>query len=125
MTQCEACPADTDTGGRGQTRRGEAARTPLAETYDVALLDLDGVVYRGGEAVAGAAGAIGAARERGMRFAFVTNNASRSPAAVAAHLRDLGVVADEAEVVTSAQAAARLLAERLAPGSPVDRKSVV
>jgi glycerol 3-phosphatase-2 len=92
---------------------------PLCEAYDVALLDLDGVVYIGHRAVPGAADALGRARAAGMRTAFVTNNAFRTPAAVAALLTELGVAAAVDDVVTSAQAAARLLARRLAPGAPV------
>ena len=54
-----------------------------------------------------------------MHLAYVTNNASRTPGTVAQHLRDLGVEVDDADVVTSAQAAARLLAERLPDGAAV------
>jgi glycerol 3-phosphatase-2 len=85
------------------------SREPLCTAYDVALLDLDGVVYRGAEPVPGAAGAIAAARAAGMRVAFVTNNAARTPATVAAHLAAVGVPAAPEDVVTSAQAAATLL----------------
>ncbi|TQK70895.1 HAD superfamily hydrolase (TIGR01450 family) [Nocardioides sp. SLBN-35] len=92
---------------------------PLAEAYDLAMLDLDGVVYIGHEAVDGAAGHIGRARMAGMRVAFITNNASRSAAVVAEHLRDLGVTAQPADVVTSAQAASRVLAERFGAGARV------
>jgi glycerol 3-phosphatase-2 len=92
---------------------------PPATEYDVALLDLDGVVYTGQGAVPQAVPALARAREAGQRLAFVTNNASRSPSAVAAHLTRLGVAATAADVVTSAQAAATLIAERLPPGSPV------
>lgn len=92
---------------------------PLAETYDVALLDLDGVVYIGPHAIEHAATTLQEARARGMRLAFVTNNAARPPASVAEHLTELGIAASSEEVVTSAQAAARLLAERVAPGAPV------
>jgi HAD superfamily hydrolase (TIGR01450 family) len=96
-----------------------AAARPLAELYDVALLDLDGVVYIGAHAVPHARDALHAARENGMRLAFVTNNAARTPPAVAAHLRELGIPADPAEVITSAQAAAHYLADLLAPGAAV------
>jgi glycerol 3-phosphatase-2 len=92
---------------------------PLAGVYDAALLDLDGVVYLGGAPIPGAADALGQARQHGMRLAFVTNNASRSPSAITAQLIGLGVRATIADVVTSAQAAARLLAERLPAGSAV------
>ncbi len=91
----------------------------LAETYDVALVDLDGVIYVGSEPVQHAAPALAWARSAGMRLAFVTNNAARPPEAVAEQLTDLGVMASAAEVVTSAQAAARLLAERLPAGARV------
>ncbi|MEP7053815.1 MAG: HAD-IIA family hydrolase [Actinomycetota bacterium] len=91
----------------------------LSRAYDAALLDLDGVVYRGTQAVAHAAQALRAAEAEGMRLTFVTNNASRTPEEVAAVLRGAGVDADPAEVATSAQAAARLLADRLEPGAAV------
>ncbi|MFB4302990.1 HAD-IIA family hydrolase [Actinomadura sp. NTSP31] len=92
---------------------------PLSEAYDVALLDLDGVVYTGRRPVPAAAESLAKARAAGQRLAFVTNNASRTPSAVAALLNDVGVPARADDVVTSAQAAARLLAERLPAGSEV------
>nr|WP_237703149.1 HAD-IIA family hydrolase [Candidatus Protofrankia datiscae] len=96
-----------------------ASPAPLVDVHDAALMDLDGVVYRGSEAVPHAAPAIAAARGRGMRVVFVTNNALRTPARVAERLRSFGVPAAPADVVTSAQAAARLLAERLPRGAAV------
>ena len=93
-------------------------RAPAAE-YDVALLDLDGVVYSGPQAIEGAPQALTRARKAGLRLAFVTNNASRSPSAVAEHLSRLGVPATAADVVTSAQAAATVIANRFPPGSAV------
>jgi HAD superfamily hydrolase (TIGR01450 family) len=92
---------------------------PLAEAYDVGVLDLDGVVYIGHDPVPGAADALAKARAAGMRIAFATNNASRTPGATAALLTSLGVPAAAEDIVTSAQAAARLLAERLPAGSKV------
>ena len=97
--------------------RGSAE--PLDTAYDVALLDLDGVVYLGGTAIPGAAEALRKADAAGMRLAYVTNNAFRTPAAIAALLTSIGVPAAQEDVVTSAQAAARLLAERLPAGAPV------
>jgi HAD superfamily hydrolase (TIGR01450 family) len=96
-----------------------AASPPPATVHDVALLDLDGVVYVGPDAVPGAAEAIEAAAARGLRSVYVTNNASRPPLAVAEQLRSLGVPADEADVVTSAQLAAGILAQRLPAGAKV------
>jgi glycerol-1-phosphatase len=92
---------------------------PLWDAYDVAMLDLDGVVYIGPEAVPGAAAHLAAASAAGLHLAYVTNNASRPPSVVAAHLRELGIDVDDRDVVSSAQAAARLLAERLPRGAAV------
>jgi glycerol-1-phosphatase len=95
------------------------AERPLDETYDLAVLDLDGVVYVGSKAVPGAVRGLRAARAAGMHLAFLTNNAARPPAQVAAHLRELGVPAEDHDVVTSAQAAARLVARQVPAGSRV------
>src|SRR5258706_9173202 len=92
---------------------------PPAASYDVALLDLDGVVYSGPDPIDGAVDALAAARKAGLRLAFVTNNASRSQSAIAEHLTGLGVMARSAAVVTSAQAAATLVANRFPAGSAV------
>lgn len=97
--------------------RGSAR--PLAEGYDVALLDLDGVVYLGTQVIATAPPALSSARAAGMRLAFVTNNAARPPEQVAQVLAGMGIPARPAEVVNSAQAAAHHLADRLAPGAAV------
>jgi len=91
----------------------------LATSYDVALLDLDGVVYIGPDPIPGAADALAKARAAGMRLAFVTNNASRGPVEVAAHLVELGVPASASDVVTSSQAAATVIVERLGVGATV------
>ena len=111
----QAAPAADAAGAAPLT---PAERAP-AETYDVALLDLDGVVYSGPQVIPGAVSALGAAREAGLRLAFVTNNASRSPSAVAEQLSRFGVTTTSADVVTSAQAAATLIANRFPAGSAV------
>jgi glycerol-1-phosphatase len=92
---------------------------PPHREYDVALLDLDGVVYVGPEAVPGVPEALAAVRAAGMRLGFVTNNASRTPEEVAGHLTVLGVPASPAEVITSSQAAATVVAQRLGAGARV------
>ncbi|KOU14121.1 HAD family hydrolase [Streptomyces sp. WM6372] len=91
----------------------------LHQAYDTALLDLDGVVYAGGEAIAYAAESLAAARAGGMHLAYVTNNALRTPEAVAGHLGELGIPTEAGEVITSAQAVARLISEQVEPGSKV------
>src|SRR3712207_5517528 len=97
----------------------ERSEVPLCAAFDLAILDLDGVVYVGQEAVRGAPQHLDRARAAGMRLAYITNNAARPPERVAAHLRRLGVNAEAEDVVTSAQAAARMLRERLGPGARV------
>ncbi|MFI1807632.1 HAD-IIA family hydrolase [Streptomyces griseus] len=99
--------------------RPSGSGTALNEAYDTALLDLDGVVYAGGEAIAYAVEALAEARAGGMHLAYVTNNALRTPYAVAEHLTELGVPAEPSDVITSAQAVARLVADQLPPGARV------
>jgi glycerol-1-phosphatase len=106
-----------DPGGDNSGLKG--CPQPLSEHYDAALLDLDGVVYLGGRPIAGAADALITAAKRGMKLAYVTNNASRSPHAIAAQLSAMGVPATAGDIVTSAQAAAHVLADRLPAGAPV------
>lgn len=99
--------------------RPAGSSTVLNEAYDTALLDLDGVVYAGGHAIVHAVDSLGAARDGGMHLAYVTNNALRTPAAVAEHLTELGVPAEPADVITSAQAVARLIADQVPAGARV------
>lgn len=88
----------------------------LARLHDCLLLDLDGTVFRGHAPTEGAVETLDGI---GNRKLFVTNNASRSADDVAGHLRELGFSASADDVVTSAQSAARLLAEHLPGGSAV------
>ncbi len=90
----------------------------LLDRHDGLLLDLDGVVYVGPRAVPGAVAALGTAAGR-VPLAYVTNNASRPPAAVAEHLRELGIDATDEQVVTSAQVAAAMVLRRFGPGARV------
>lgn len=91
----------------------------LLDRHDALLVDLDGVVYRGSTAVPHAVASLTSAVAAGAVLAFVTNNAARPPAAVAEHLRELGLACEPGDVVTSAQAGAREVAARVAPGSAV------
>lgn len=91
----------------------------LIASFDALLLDLDGVVYIGPHAVPHAASALAQARSTGIALAFVTNNASRPPEVVAEHLRELGIDASATDVVNSSQAAAHLIAQKVAQGSDV------
>lgn len=92
---------------------------PLISLFDVLLADLDGVVYAGPHAIPGAVDSLKQLAGLGIGLGYITNNASRSPAQVAAHLRELGAPAEDSQVVSSSQAAAELLSNVLAPGSRV------
>lgn len=92
---------------------------PLISGFDAVLADLDGVVYAGPAAIPGAVEALNKLADVNVKLAYVTNNASRTPAKIAAHLRELGAPADDDQVVSSAQAGAALLAQKLPQGSKV------
>ncbi|MDR1392411.1 MAG: HAD-IIA family hydrolase [Bifidobacteriaceae bacterium] len=92
---------------------------PLSHHFDVALTDMDGVLFRGNEPMVHAADQVGRARQRGMKFIFVTNNASRPPRLAAAKLGSMRIPADRDDVITSAQSGVSLMAEHIPAGSGV------
>lgn len=92
---------------------GEA--TPL-DGVDLVLADLDGVVYRGAEAIPHAVESINRAGES-LRVGYITNNASRTPESVAQQLQGFGLRTAADDIVTSPQAAVRLLSGMVPAGS--------
>ena len=75
------------------------------------ICDLDGVVYRGNTAIAGAAEALLELQEAGFNLLFCTNNSSRTPSEVATVIESLtGLRASPRQILGSAAAAATLLA---------------
>lgn len=97
--------------------RRSSPPTPLAGV-DVVLADLDGVVYKGPAAIPFAVESLNQAAEL-ARVGYITNNASRSDQSVAEHLTELGLSVAATDVVTSPQAAVRLLADRVPAASRV------
>jgi HAD superfamily hydrolase (TIGR01450 family) len=77
------------------------------------VLDLDGVVWLAGEPIPGSPEAISRLRATGQRVIFLTNNSGPTLDEYVAMLAKAGVEAEADDLVTSAQAAASLLA----PGS--------
>jgi HAD superfamily hydrolase (TIGR01450 family) len=73
------------------------------------LLDLDGVMWLGDQPIYGAADAVARLRSNGQRVVFLTNNSSLTVNDYVAKLRAMGVPAEEADVITSAQAAAAMM----------------
>ncbi len=91
--------------------------SPL-DGVDLVLADLDGVVYTGKNAIPYAVESINTAA-RTMRVGYITNNASRTAASVAEHLTGLGLSVTADDVVTSPQAAVKLLAGLVQPGAKI------
>lgn len=82
------------------------------------LIDLDGTLYHGNRMIQGADQFISQLRRDQIPYAYVTNNASRTPESVAAHLGGMGIEASGHEVCTSALAAAQYVAQQ-SPGARV------
>jgi len=93
-------------------------RTTPLDGVDVVLSDLDGVVYAGDGALPHAVESLNRAAA-GRRLGYITNNASRTDVSVAEHLSRLGLRVRPEDVVTSPQAAMRLLKDRIPAGSTV------
>jgi glycerol 3-phosphatase-2 len=91
--------------------------TPL-EGIDLLLADLDGVIYKGSDAIPYAVESMNAAA-KDRRVGYLTNNASRTATSVAEHLSELGLEVSADDVVTSPQAAVRLLAGLVPAGSTI------
>lgn len=96
---------------------GRFADSPL-DGVDVLLADLDGVVYRSEDAIPHAVESLNRA-STAIRIGYLTNNAARTDATVAAHLTELGLTVSPQDVVTSPQAAVAVLADLVAPASRV------
>lgn len=91
----------------------------LIDSYDSVLLDLDGVVYLGAQAVPHAVESINRLSAEGLKVGYVTNNSSRKPEIIADQLAGFGLSVEPNQVIGSARAGAKMLAERVAPGSKV------
>ncbi|MFV0460475.1 MAG: HAD-IIA family hydrolase [Actinomycetales bacterium] len=91
----------------------------LRSAYDGLLVDLDGVVYVGTDAVPHAVEQLTGAQQAGLQVGYVTNNANRPAPLVAEHLRELGLEVSDNQVVTSAQIGAGLIRQKFGPGARV------
>lgn len=92
---------------------------PLSEAYRLALLDLDGVVYRGKNPVEYAADSIRAAESAGMTVEYTTNNSSRLQSVVAEQLRGFDLDVEPWQIITSSVVAARMVARAVPAGAKV------
>src|SRR5262249_8591354 len=89
----------------GLGARRAPARTP--PSYDGLIIDIDGVIWLGGDPIPGVADAVTALRGGGIQVLFLTNEPLRSRGAIADQLTEIGILATPGDVMTSAAAAAR------------------
>lgn len=75
------------------------------------LLDMDGTFYLDSTPLPGALSFLDALREKNVPFAFLTNNSSKGRADYLEKLARMGVLIDEKELLTSADATISYLAE--------------
>ena len=75
--------------------------TSPAPAPRLVIFDLDGVVYRGSQAIPGAAALVSALRAAGLVTRFATNNSMATRSAYAERLAGHGIVARPDEIVTS------------------------
>jgi 4-nitrophenyl phosphatase len=80
--------------------------------YKGYLIDLDGTMYKGTERIDAASDFIARLIKNDIPYLFVTNNSSRTPAQVAAKLKDFDIPAEEQEVFTTSQATANYIYEQ-------------
>lgn len=83
------------------------------------LIDLDGVIYRGDQLLAGAPEFVAALREEKIPFLFLTNNSSRTPEQYAERLSRMGIPAGPQDFYTSSQATAEYLRREAPPNTPI------
>lgn len=95
------------------------SNSPREPIVSAIISDLDGVAYRGGVAIPDAVQAFQAWHRRGLPYAFVTNNATKSAAAFAAKLTAIGVPATAGQIFNAVAATASLMRRRWPGGGRV------
>lgn len=93
----------------------------MAELDDVRalIIDLDGVLWLGDTPLPGLHEFFSLLHERGLPYVLASNNATATPATVQAKLERMGVKTSPRRILTSADATAAYLRQRLPPGSRV------
>jgi HAD superfamily hydrolase (TIGR01450 family) len=86
--------------------------SPAVRRYDQVLLDLDGCLWVGDDAVDGSTEAVAALREAGKAIAFLTNDVRHSPEEFVRKLWKLGFQAAVSEVITVGATLQFLLSQR-------------
>jgi phosphoglycolate/pyridoxal phosphate phosphatase family enzyme len=133
---CHTCGVRRSGRGRGRSvvmahQQGNTSastggwRSVRVADFDAFLLDMDGVLWHGAAPVPGSLETVAALQAAGKRCFFVTNNATRSRAAVAARLTHAGIAASAETVLTSGSAAAEFLTALVRPSGASTRTAFV
>lgn len=80
--------------------------------FDALVCDLDGVVYRGAEPIAGAVEALNRLRDSGVRILYCTNNSFPTVGEYLHKLRGFGLRLGARDIITSAVVTAETLQQR-------------
>ncbi|HYP21227.1 MAG TPA: HAD-IIA family hydrolase [Chloroflexia bacterium] len=91
----------------------------LAGKFSGLLLDMDGVLYRGNDALEGATELFPALREAGLSFILLTNNATLRAADFSDKLARMGIDVEAGSILTSAGATATYLRTHFPEGGGV------
>lgn len=91
----------------------------IFDQFETLLLDLDGVIYEGKNAIEEAVESITAISSTGIKVGYITNNSSRKPETIADQLRGFGIELSNDDVISSAQAGVELLSTIIPKGSKV------
>jgi HAD superfamily hydrolase (TIGR01450 family) len=104
---------------RGDLAGAHRVVAKVFDQFETLLLDLDGVIYEGENAIVDSVESITSVRNSGIKVGYITNNSSRKPETIAQQLRGFGLELSEEEVISSAQAGVELLATMIPAGSKV------
>lgn len=91
----------------------------LPQTIKALILDMDGVIWKADAPIGDLAGTFARIRSRGLKFAFATNNSTKTSEQYAARLKEFGVDVEPWQVVTSSQGTAHAMAQKFQPGTKV------
>ena len=108
-----------DSKGQAPPEGEHRVAAKLFNQFQTLLLDLDGVIYAGENAIVDAVETISAIRALEIPVGYITNNSSRKPETVAEQLRGFGLELSTKNVISSAQAGVELLATMIPAGAKV------
>ncbi len=85
----------------------------VLENFDLFLLDMDGVIYKGSQPIPGSVDAIKLLYSRNKKIIFLTNNPSGSEVAYKRKLQSMGIKAGSDQIITSVKSLCHYLTGRI------------